>query len=511
MAKKEKLMEVEFLSFNCSNGVPRRYTGSLLMNNSLYKFSLTEQLDSCEEYYRGRVTAQSKTGKAITITVKNKNGEIKSKYVTYEKYVYSHDEKEIKRKIAEMANKLYAKHAIEIENDLFESLRQDTITPLLAVNKHGFTAIDYSHKAASETSKMQYYNRLKRAAEKLPNKPMCQITERTIKSWEKTTSFSRNEMQELKKFWEYCLLKRICIGDNPIHITRKKKRNKKDKNNTVTIDKLLPEQSQDLYDYINDNTTGPHMGTILALGGGFNPKKIIELKWSDIMIISDNYVIVRDYMPQRAGATKNYTRPLMPQAARIISKRYNELLKEYSSKQMNNMPVVSSKGNPVKQYNIDALKKDASRLITRYVSHEMLKQISNEDLDYAAPFKILKNTYKYDLEVRCSLNGDPSVCNFLLGKSLSNDVTSDSYRTFTSHAGLRHLHELTLFLDKEIPTLEPGISTIHKGESTINIIRPDNNHCSIDGFVEFELPPKCSCISQTRYGVDGYMEVEPIT
>lgn len=457
-------------------------------------------------HLRGRIIANDKTG--AVLKVREKDGEeIKVKSVVREMRIYTQEPNEIKEIIASATKKLYEKYSLVIQNDLFKSLRPDTITPTLAVSKYGMAAVDYNHGKACVESKGQYYTRLKRAASKLPRKPMAEIGVTQLNSWLKQNKISSTELQELKKFWEYCLTKGVCFGENPIHIPRKKKNKKNKKKNIVKIDRLLAEQSEDLYNHIEDNPTGPRMGTVLALGAGFYPAKSLELKWADMTFFEENFVVVRDYIAERAGATKNYSRPLMPRAARIINLRYNQLLKEYSPKQLENMPVVSAKEDPSKAYNAAALKKDAYRLIGRYISYEMMTQITNEDLDYAAPLKILHNTYKYDLQARCSLYDDPSVCGFLLRKSLLGDVTSDSYRAFTSPSGLRHMHELTLFLDKDLPILDEDVVVLNNESSTLKKINPATNHCTVEGYMEIEFLPGKEHIIQSRYGAIGHIEI----
>ena len=498
--------DVIFLTFEYVKKKAGCFQGSAEYNNAFFTFSVTEQINEIDRPFRGSVTAKDKVGNTHKVEIRDKDGNIKTKSIMLERRIYSSNPKVIKEKIADAIRKLYAKYAIEIQSDVFQSLRPESITPVLAVSKHGMAYVSYNHRDASDNSKVQYYGRLQRAARSMPNIPMVQITATKLKKWIETTSIPKSQLKELQKFWDYCLYKHICIGENPIHIPRAKKSNKKGKENIVKVDKLLPEQTQALYEYIEANMTGPHMGTILAIGGGFKPEKIVELTWSDIIIEDDNYVIVRDYIPERAGATKNYKRPLMPQAARIVKKRYEDLLENYTPRNLSKMPVVSAKNDSTKKYNTEALKKDAQRVVVKYVSHDVLKEISNEDLDYAAAFKILNNTYMYDLAVRCSLNKESGVFKFLTRKSLLGDTTSDSYRDFISRAALRHIHELTLFLDKEVVETEASISTIQEDAKTVIILRPETNHCTINGYIKFIVPPKSKCIIDSKYGVEGNLK-----
>ena len=58
----------------------------------------------------------------------------------------------------------------------------------------------------------------------------------------------------------------------------------------------------------------------------------------------------------------------------------------------------------------------------------------------------------------------------------------------------------------EIVNTEPDLETAEKGNVRTIVLNPDSNHCTIDGFVEIELPPGETCEILTQYGIEGYIE-----
>lgn len=101
-----------------------------------------------------------------------------------------------------------------------------------------------------------------------------------------------------------------------------------------------------LYEYLlNGEISGDVCGIALMLWGGFSAKLACGFVWGDILFDCDEPDFVRMIYHQddKAGATHDFTRPLFPQAARILLRRYRELTIKYTPETLLKCPAVSTK------------------------------------------------------------------------------------------------------------------------------------------------------------------------
>lgn len=500
MPKNHINTDVSYLSLVHKNTPKEKYNGKCIYNDYLFQFSLTKQIRK-SPYWRGTVSAIDNKGFVANAKVKTSNDTITTQKVSTAVTCHSDDLEEIKQAITSSVNRLFFEYSSAIEAKGSGAFRPESITPITAFNKYSETFISKEYPRASASSQEQYLTRLKGAIKKLPHKPMCQFTEDHFEKHLK--SKNQQKITMLKKFWDFCIEEGYCNGSNPVpKKTREKTKKKTSLKGTIKVDHLLPEQETIVYDYIENKLTPPLAGVAMLLGSSLTDNEVISLKWSDIEIISPIFVVVKNYKPEYAGATKNYTRPLAPRAAHIIYLLYKQLSLNYSESQMESMYVITPVKRPFAQYSREALIKTATNVLLRDVlSYEQYKLISNKNLDFAAAKSILKNTFIYDLETRCNLKAAPGYLDFLLGKSLRKDVTSDSYHSFTSPAGLRHAHELMLILRKEEPLCYDDTEYLNDPNSLTVV--SETTHSQLTLAFKVVLPPGGKFSIACEHGVHG--------
>lgn len=500
-------------------GQIKRILGKFIYNSSPYKFSLSRQ-KSDNFVLRGTISALDSKGNVIKIKVKQNTPDLLSNETQDEKYKYlsrsvrcfSSDEEDIKAAITDAIITLYGDNARTIEAERSVSLRPDTITAAMAAQSSAKSFVAQAHEDASAKSQANYVKRLSNVCARLPNKAMQNIKRSELTKWMNDLSIPRDTRKELHDFWEYCRLKRICNGSNPVEVPARRrvsdatliKRAKR-------ISELLPNQETRLLDMIEEKCTGPMVGIALMLAG-FTVRFISELKWESIVFYDKyDFVVVKFFQLERAGATHNYSRPVPPRVAEILRKRYEFLATKYGELVLAKMPVASYSENYKRPITTSLLTKTAMNiLLDSFMTYADYKLLTNENLDVSAASRVLYNTYKRDLESICNLEDDPGSMNFLLGLSLQDDITSDAYRDFTSLEGLTHLYDLLHILCKDVP-VEQREDVISSDGQIVRTFSPETSRSNYQAIATIVLQPGEKISMKVPHGVNGSFGARGIT
>lgn len=524
MKKKNNYLESNssfFTRFDCKyqNGQIKRILGNFVYNSSPYNFSLSRQ-KSDNFVLRGTVSAIDSMGNVIKTKVNRKNDLAladenfpeKYKYISRSLRCFSSNEEDIKNAITNAIIKLYAQNAKTIEAERSVSLRPDTITAAMAAQNSAKGFVAQSHEDASAKSQANAVKRLQNVCAKLPNKAMQDIKKSELTKWMDELSIPRDARKELHDFWEYCRLKRICNGSNPVVVpARKRVSDATLIKRASRINELLFDQETALLDKIEDKCTGPMVGIALMLAG-FTVKFISELKWESVVFYDKyDFAVVKFFQLERAGATHNYSRPVPPRVAVILRKRYEFLSTKYGDKVLAKMPVASYSENYKRPITASLLTKTSMNvLLDSFMTYADYKLLTNENLDVSAASRVLFNTYKRDLESVCNLEDDPGSMNFLLGLSLQDDITSDAYRDFTSIEGLTHLYDLLHVLCKEEP-VEPIDDVILEDGQIVRTFTPQTTISKYQVYTTIVLQPGQKINIKALHGVNGSFDARGIT
>lgn len=361
--------------------------------------------------------------------------------------------KTIETYLVSCAKELYGAHIDTIIKALQESALPDQITPIAAYQIYikGFLSYESGkvHWAASTVE--SYQHKLFNLFSSLDPVPMCKSTTKHIEKICTQLRVSSTTQRMAWRFWQYCIDSGYCTGSNPVPAPLKKRKNAKQLQKAAQIPKELNERQQSqLYDLLLSRaaTDSTAVGTAL-LWSGFAPNAISELRWHSVICCAEDpdYVRIEYHVDDNAGATHDYTRPVLVQTARVLQARKAALLQSFDADVLDEMPVVGQKSAPVKPVSKANIVKNATdHLKQAGISEQTFAALKNPNS--AAAKQLLLNTYKYNITNHCGLQEEPGTRKYLLGQSLIGDVTSDHYTSYTDPHGQQYLYR---FLRRLMP------------------------------------------------------------
>lgn len=327
-------------------------------------------------------------------------------------------------------------------------MRADQIDLQTAVGIYGEQFLhDYQRKNSKiKKETLEQYGRfLKRICTTFPAiKPMCEITEQMARK--ATKEFSNQAVKVLVLFWNYCLDRGHCTGFCPVEAksNRKKRKTAASLQRRAQIPSVIPEAVDErLYQtlLLNASEDGLSCATALQRYGGFSPNDLSHMAWGDILFNPNDpdYVRVRHILAENAGATHDYTRPIMVQGARILRARHNKLLESFEAEQLKKLPVVSKAGNPRKAATADDIVRHDRQQLRFAGLDDLFYEVLKEP-KMAVSRKLLHNSYENDLYHKCGLHSGSADALFLCSKSLRGDVTADHYTSMTDRHGQERLY-----------------------------------------------------------------------
>lgn len=480
------------------------YSGVYHYNDIEFKFNITEQ-NNGKNAYRGRVTVISpESGKVMQLSGKPRSTRIKqykgnrSKAdldrphckecaVFTEIHTNKTDEDSIKLCIEKGAMRLFAKYALLLASSLRKATTPESITPSVAAQIYAPVFAHSRGKKVSEKTIQSIVRRVTKACSALPDKPMKDLTQQDVTKSFGENAISNSNQRLLRTFWEYLLDTHYCSGINPVPPGDSQKTSRRVRQARAANPAVLEFSACDtLFTNLSKvKPTGCDCGVALMLWGRVPPSD--SLVWGDILFDDKNESLARIQIQKSdiAGATHNFTRPLFPQAALILRKRYHQLLGRYNKEQLRTMPIISQEKNPVKAMKRNHVLQHAEKLlrevgVTEETFHCWRKPKS------AVSELILFGTYDSLLANRCGLANDPATIRFLQGRRL-DDVTSDHYTSFTEPAAVQRMHIAQLAVQPRVAITEPPATT-ENGCST-TYYSPSDTRSKVSATIELRIPP----------------------
>ncbi|MGI6124392.1 MAG: hypothetical protein ACOYIG_09430 [Acetivibrionales bacterium] len=395
---------------------------------------------------------------------------------TSELYVNTFNDEEIKRHIEKAALKLFAKYEPSIriiQKEIGQSAKSTALTALMLYLDDFERKIYASLRPKTRKSKRCA---LKRVAAYVSSVPMGEVTQAMLKAYAREHSkTAKSDLLVARHFWDFCKKKRVFNNENPLDvyfdsiIQHKRKVNPGKAVQRATELTCLPTVIESKLNQIiaSNINNGEYIGLLLVKECGIPAKLVCESKWKEIIFNKElDYVSIIIRKDELAGAIHNYTRPLTPFAASILTNRYTELLKTYSMEQLQEMYVASRKNDPERPLEPKALTTLCRiSLIQCGIDHNNLTTVSGEL--HGSGIRLLLRNIKYRLEHYCGLSQDPAAVRFLLLMAL-NDVTAENYRSFTCPEGQAYLYNALKRDTRFIETHEPNSS-----EEVIKELLPD--------------------------------------
>lgn len=517
--KNKKEQSVQFIYYKKKdNG--EGYCGKVMYQGVPFRFTLNPQKKG-EYRYRGRISAISlEDGTVLQVKgaerskrLKDIDGDLTERQkrdllaIRCEFYSKTDRQDDVMAIVSKKVMQLYFAHASQLTRHAEKSIRADQIDLQTAVGIYGEQFLrDYQRKnpKMKKTTLEQYGRNLKKNCTDFPAmKPMCEITEQM--AGKATKEFSHQAVKVLFLFWAYCLNRGHCTGACPVEAksNRKKRKSAAALQRKAQIPAVIPTAVDErlcqmlLQDAAED---GLSCATALERYGGFSPNDIIKLTWGDILFDSNDpdCVRVRHIIEGNAGATHDYTRPIMVQGARILHARHNKLLESFKEEQLKKLPVVSKAGDLPEAATVDEIvRHDRQRL--RFAGLDDLFFDVLKEPRVAVSRKLLHNSYEYDLYHKCGLTSGSADALFLCSKSLRGDVTGDHYTSMTD----RHGQELLYARLKLAGPAEPIPKQEITGDEKSAVIAPEATDQVVDAKIVVTIPPGGRIDLSSRYGCNG--------
>lgn len=465
-------------------GAKRGYEGTLYHNNAEFSFTLSKQANG-KYLYRGRVSALDADGKILKITEAQKKASkcardkqkktdgsltensqdasanlpepsgndapkaeqspaVQKEYpISGECYCNQTDEESIKKAVLDKVLDMYVEYQPQILRVLRESTRPSEITPAVAALLYVNRFFDLNYKDASEETVVRYRRSLQKHFAQLPNIPMTDFRPSMITRYFKENVVGRHTCKLMKQFWQFLLLRGYCTGtEDPFPVEEKRKISPQARQKeSLRKDTLSLEEQDKLFESImsKDAVTGGDCGIALNLWGGFHLDD--GLTWQDVLFDGQDAYLVRiDYhRKDAAGATHDFTRPIFPQAAIILRRRYSQLRLEYGARELAKYPIISQEKSPEKAMSADALRGYIGLVLRRIgVTEATFAALKDEKI--AVSKLLLANSYEHNVTQRAGFQDRYGVANFLQGQSLRGSVTEDHYLSHTDSDAIDFMH-----------------------------------------------------------------------
>lgn len=518
--------------------------GNYFYNNCDFKFSLVEQKNNKNYLFRGRISPISAAdgqilqlrGKAraeklealtknsatdshgISIVQKSNPHEssnspsnlrrrIPELNITSEINVNSKDISSVKDAVSKAALKLYETYGIQMHHIQGKVARPDTITPAVAAFTHVDAYLRTHHKKIKEGKSLNNYRRMIVATcSQFPHIPMCQFTVQMVKRILSEKPFSQQAVRLTSKFWAYCLALRICEGICPFPEERVVKTTPETNQTSLNRRTELSLSEQDnLFDLLHIHHSGGDCGIALQLWGGCSATTAVKLTWEKVIFCSGHpdYVRIKIRHDDRAGATHNYTRPLFPAGALILLARHEELLAQYTPKQLSKMPVVSCVSNPKKAMKSDDLVRYSTKVLRSIgITDILFAQLRRSKAKIAASRRLLSNTYVKNITTRCGIKDDAGTIAFLIGGALKN-VSDDNYTAFSDEEGNARLHTIISAVQPLFDLDQPPDVTLLENGTELHQFAPDTTRERVKVSCAIQLAPGEKIIVRCSHGITG--------
>lgn len=235
---------------------------------------------------------------------------------------------------------------------------------------------------------------------------------------------------------------------------------------------------------------------VALMQSGFSAEQICDLTWEQILFDPNrlDFVQVCLFLPERAGAQHNYTRPCTPQCAAVLRKCHGNLMvaakTAKAKREAERQPILGKKVTPgeLSKYALAILKRAG-------VENDTIHTAKAKSPIESAARTLLRNTYRKNLVQKCGLHSDDGTFKFLCGLSLSGDVTSSNYISFTSPEAAERLYTILKVLQPITP-IPPGEPIICSDGSIFYPIVPNTTAENAGAILNF--------LSQHEVGLEIY-------
>ncbi|MBQ6755982.1 MAG: hypothetical protein IJP43_03430 [Oscillospiraceae bacterium] len=398
---------------------------------------------------------------------------------------------------------------------------KNTITPAYSALRYSEAYVLYKHAKSynkatvpmpKDREKLTPYQ--KRLADSiiklsagLPIKPMAEISGREVAEFIKSNNLTDDNVRELRNFWMYCRDRGVYSGGNPFPETKSSKRTRQGAmRGAFVANELSDDQIDESFELIMQHPGGENCAVGLQLWAGLDVKTVVALRWKDV-VFHDNadFTTIILLQNDNAGATHIYTRPILPQASRMLHMMHDIATECEDNEEVNESFVVCKDNG--KPFTADEIVKSTKRFIKNLDKDNRFSTMKGTAV--AMSTRIMNNTYRGILIRKCGLTDDTYTFKFLCGESLSTDVSSDHYISFTDKDAQARLFAL-LKVAGPVQSFQNRMEEIDEGEYVrYRIYPPTTAHTAVlNAKLVFENAE--SFTIESEHGVTGDLTVRRI-
>ena len=351
-------------------------------------------------------------------------------------------------------------------------------------------ATDYViDESSSVELRKTYYNQLNKMAAAFEGKKLTDLTSGDFKRF--CTSHPRkNGLEYVKRLYHFlatiarqegvaCPAQKVLVD-----YIRRQERDPKITNRRLQREAAATDVLPVEYEAVLDSRCWQELGqpmealTVLLKESGLSAKEVCALQWGDLLLDDTDLerVFVCYHRDDLASYTHNYTFPLSPYGALYVNAWRAYLAESCIAERLSDTAYI------VSQDRFGQRAFASSELITHIrttVSAYTIGyagRIKLEGMTSAMGVQLLRNTRRNHLIEDCALRDDPGALAFLMHQSMTGQVQSDSYRSFTDPTGQQYLYS-KLCRDRH------GCPAPEKENTRTSIVRLP------DGRQEIRIPP----------------------
>ena len=491
-----------------SDGAVQSYSGQYRLGLTVFLFSLNRQNTKSSGYYSWRGTMRILDTKGHTLKMQGdlrrkteakwqaKREDLDAQYQGHipkevlTKFECRHSaalnacmalhcnqdtEEEIRGYLAKCAAALCTKHMDAIRQDLMQDgnlMKKSTL--IFAWLMYGDRFL-LGLSSGSPSQRKQVAAGVERVAYALSRLPMAKVTAAMVKKYAADRGNSKAVLTDLgyaQKFWVFCLQNKLCTGDNPIaeYLGRLGKRAPVDAEaafrSAAQQAVLTEEEERRLNQYLEENWDAPLTRAILlSKEAGVEVKELAEMKLGDLEFQREPLRVYFHRTREYAGsATQNYTVPLSPYCAWLLTRWRDALEKGSDQWHQENVYVCGDWKTPASCKAINNGCLCVLRKLGIYRDTPGQRQIP--------ALRLLQSNFHHRLLTYCGLRDEPGMVNFILGRAMSSDTTSDHYRSFTDPYGQELIYRALARDRRFFCDLPPELS----GEGVFPAEEPDKRN-----------------------------------
>lgn len=354
----------------------------------------------------------------------------------------------LRKAIAEKSKDLNNRYLLLLLDSKEKSVPTDQMTLSTAILLLG----DKYVQKCSSSAGMQHTRklRLNRMAKLLPSKELGKLTLTAVRvACDELGGKWRTYVKEACDFLDYIFkMRRDAFGYNIFHEylvrnpTVAKRNIQRLQKNAANSDILSQEEEKKLNQIISDGVSnGALIGILLVKEACFSAAEACALTWKDVLPIENapDALIICYHRAEIAGATHDYSFPIVGFAVRILLKRKSWLIEQgFSEREILSLHVASSEQNPSIPLEPKALTAACRNLLHNAgVGYAELAGL--QSYRQGAGITLLHKTFQHRVEDICCLKHDPAAVSFLQHKSLVNMLQANHYRCFTDATARNYL------------------------------------------------------------------------